>query len=364
MLKHNLPSAQQSEPSLPELSIGPVRIGFPVVQAALSGYSDWPMRVVARRLGASYTVGEVLLDQFIVNVSKGPKVKRFIHVSDEEHPCGAQLMGAEPEQFAAAAVRLAAAGFDVIDINFGCPVRKVLGKCRGGYLLSTPETAVEIVGRVRDAVPPHIPVTVKMRRGMDDTAESRAAVFSIFDGALARGAAAITVHGRTVRQRYQGRSSWEFLAEVKRHAPQSTVLGSGDLFTARDCLAMIARTGVNGVAVARGAIGNPWIFGQVRALAAGLPLPLPPTVHQQREVLAAHFRLAESLYGTARCCGPMCKFGIKYSRMHPQSVPVRDAFAAARRPADWWQVLSGWYADDGPGRTPDCDEASCQQEDR
>ncbi len=120
----------------------------------------------------------MLLDEFIVNVSKGPKLRRFVRVTAEEHPCGAQLMGAEPRQFAAAALRLVAAGFDVIDLNFGCPVRKVLGRCRGGFLLSVPATALEIVSRVRDAVPEPIPVTVKMRRGMDDSAASREAFFS------------------------------------------------------------------------------------------------------------------------------------------------------------------------------------------
>ena len=108
----------------------------------------------------------------------------------------------------------------MIDINFGCPVKKVLGRCRGGFHLSQPEVALEIVRRTRDAVPPHIPVTVKMRRGIDDTAESRDKFFTILDGAFAAGVAAITVHGRTVVQRYIGPSRWEFLREVKQHVGQ------------------------------------------------------------------------------------------------------------------------------------------------
>jgi tRNA-dihydrouridine synthase B len=335
--------------SLPPLRIGPIEIGFPVVQAALSGYSDWPMRVIARRLGASYTLGEVLLDQFVVNVTKGPKAKRFIRVTDEEHPCGAQPMGAVPEQFPPAAQKLVEAGYDVIDLNFACPVKKVLGKCRGGYLLTRPDIALDIVARVRDTVPAHVPVTVKLRRGMDDSPESRQRFFAIFDGAFGLGVAAITVHDRTVRQRYEGRSSWEFLREVKEHAGPRTVLGSGDLFTPRDCLDMIARTGVDGVSVARGAIGNPWIFGQVRALAAGLPV-VPPSLHQQREVIAEHYRLAEPIYGPKFIGGRMRKFGIFYSRLHPRATEVRDAFIAAKTPAEWHAVLDQWYAEDLPGR--------------
>ena len=181
------------------------------------------MRVVARRLGASYALCEVLLDQFVNQV--GPKkADRYLRVTDEEHPVGGEVIGARPEDFGPAAQRLVGCGFDVIDINFGCPVKKVLGRCRGGYLLSQVDTALEIVSRVRDAVPPHIPVTVKMRRGLDDTEVSREKFFRIFDGAYDRGAAAITVHGRTVVQRYVGPSRWDFLAEVKRHAGRASGL--------------------------------------------------------------------------------------------------------------------------------------------
>jgi tRNA-dihydrouridine synthase B len=337
--------------NVPQLRFGSVVIDFPVVQAPLSGYSDWPMRVIAKRLGAAYTVCEVMLDRFIVNVTKGRKAKRFLRVTDDEHPCGAQLMGAVPEEFPPAAQKLVEAGFDVIDLNFACPVKKVLGRCRGGFLLSDPATAIEIVGRVRDVLPPHVPLTIKMRRGMDETQESRDKFFAIFDGAFRLGAAAIAVHGRTVRQRYEGSSSRTFLAEVKRHAGQRTVLGCGDMFTARDCLDLMATTGVDGVSVARGAIGNPWIFEQARALAAGVALP-PPSLHGQRDVIAEHYRLSESLYGPSRCCRVMRKFGIKYARLHPQWREVRDTFVAVRQPPDWQAVLARWYAEDLPGVEP------------
>lgn len=348
---------------LPNLRIGDIALDFPVVQAALSGYSDAAMRVIARRLGASYSICEVLLDQFVLAVKDRVRNKHFMHVADEEHPVGGQLMGANPADFGPAAQRLVRAGFDVVDINFGCPVKKVLGRCRGGFHLSQPDVALEIVRRVRDAVPPGVPVTVKMRRGIDDTPESRERFFTIFDGAWSAGVAAITVHGRTVMQRYNGPSNWQFLAEVKRHAGNRTVLGSGDLFTAADCLAMIRQTGVDGVTVARGAIGNPWIFREARALAAGLPLPDPPSLHEQREIIAEHYRLAEALYGPARCGQQMRKFGIKYSQLHPQAETVRDAFVRIRRSDEIHAVLARWYAEDLPGRRPDC-HADCQSDRR
>jgi nifR3 family TIM-barrel protein len=353
---------------LPNLRLGGIDIGFPVVQAALSGYSDWPMRLIARRQGASYALCEVMLDQFLVTVRENRSRNRhFLHISDDERPVGGQLMGAEPEQFAAGARKLVQAGFDVIDINFGCPVRKVLGRCRGGFHLSQPDVALEIVRRTREAVAADIPVTVKMRRGIDDSTESRDKFFTILDGAFAAGVAGVTVHGRTVVQRYIGPSRWEFLADVKRHVGAAkTILGSGDLFSAQDCIEMMRRTGVDGVTVARGAIGNPWIFSQCRALAMGEALPAPPGLFEQRAVLLEHFRLAEELYGEGRASAHMRKFGIKYAALHPQHLVVRAAFATVKNLNEWRAVLAQWYAEDLPGCYPDpaihrgadCDEAA------
>jgi nifR3 family TIM-barrel protein len=334
------------------VEIGPLKLDFPVVQAALSGYSDWPMRVIAKRLGASYSVCEVMLDQFLVAARKRAKTRHFLHISDEEHPVGGQLMGAEPDQFAEGAGKLVEAGFDVIDINFGCPVKKVLGRCRGGFHLGQPAVALQIVEQTRDIVPDHIPVTVKMRRGIDDSPESRDNFFQILDGAFQLGVAAITVHGRTVEQRYVGASRWEFLKEVKEHAGERTILGSGDLFRAQDCLDMIAQTGVDGVTVARGAIGNPWIFAQARALADGQSLPEPPSLFEQRDVLREHFLLSQSLYGPERCGIVMRKFGIKYAGLHPDYSDVRAEFVKVRDQQGWEVVLNRWYGEDRPGCYP------------
>ena len=164
-----------------------------------------------------------------------------------------------------------------------------------------------------------------------------------------------------MQQRYDGPSRWSFLTEVKRHAGGRTILGSGDLFSAQDCLDMVRETGVDGVTVARGAIGNPWIFQQARALADGRPLPPPPTLHEQREVVREHYRLAEELYGHERCGRLMRKFGIKYSALHPQYQQVRIAFVRAGSLDDWNAVLDRWYADDLPGQYPPR-EVHCGQE--
>ncbi|MFV0444601.1 MAG: tRNA dihydrouridine synthase [Planctomycetaceae bacterium] len=337
------------------LRLGSLSLDAPCVQAALSGYSDWPMRAMARQFGAPYTIHEVMLDRFAREVGGTGRTEHHLRVTDNDHPVGAQLMGSVPADFGPAAQRLMEAGFDVIDINFGCPVRSAVGGCRGGYHLSQPEIAIEIIRRVRDSLPTRVPVTVKMRRGLDDSPLSRDRFFTILDGAFDAGAAAVTIHPRTVEQKYVGPSRWSFLREVKQHAGQRVVVGSGDLFSAPDCLRMLHETGVDGVSIARGAIGNPWIFSQCRALLAGEALPLPPSVADQRIALVRHWKLAVSTYA-GRAINTMRKFAIKYARSHPQYVEVRNAFAAVRTAAEWEQVLAVWYTDDRPGQYPQPDE--------
>lgn len=323
------------------LRIGRFEFEVPVVQAALSGYSDAPMRQIARQLGCPYAVHEVVLDKLVMQ--RGRLQREIFYIPEEDHPVGGQLMGAEPAMFSEAAAVMAARGFDVIDINFGCPVRKVLGRCRGGFLLSDPPTAIEIVRRVREAVPANVPVTVKMRRGIDDSPESERKFFQIFDAALEIGVSGFTVHGRTVEQRYIGPSRWEFLERLRRYAPNVTLLGSGDLFTAEDIVRMLEQTGVDGVTVARGAIGNPWIFSESRALLTGQPLPEPPSVQQQGAVIRRHFKLCEDLHdGDASRI--MRKFGIKYSELHPAAEQVKMAFIRASRRDEWMHVLDEWYS--------------------
>jgi nifR3 family TIM-barrel protein len=329
-------------------SIGNVDIPHPFVQAALSGYSDAPMRRIARMHGAAYTLNEVVLDKLVI--TRGKAQKRVLRpVADDDHPVGGQLMGANPNDFAPAARLLADAGYDIIDINFGCPVRKVLGRCRGGFLLSQPRAALDIVARVLDAVAADRPVTLKMRRGLDDSPESERNFFAILDGAFELGISGVTVHGRTVAQRYVGPSRWSFLKKVKDRVGDRVVLGSGDLFSARACIDMIAETGVDGVTIARGAIGNPWIFRECLALSApGAPeLPEPPSIAEQGETIAAHFGESVRCHGEDRAAALMRKFGIKYSELHPNAREVRDAFIAMRSTADFNAIRARWYDPDG-----------------
>jgi len=323
------------------LRIGKLQFDFPVIQAALSGYSDAPMRVIARRHGAPLCLHEVVLDKLVLN--PGKLRPRILALDPEDHPVGGQIMGADAEQFARAALAMVDAGFDLIDINFGCPVKKVLGRRRGGFLLSEPGAAIKIIKCVRDAVPPDVPVTLKMRSGMDASPASERNFFHILDAAFDAALDAVTVHPRTVKQRYVGPSDWEFLTRVKRRAGDKIILGSGDLYTAGDIRRMFEQTGVDGATAARGCIGNPWIFHETRALLDDGRTLDPPSVVSQGRVIREHFSLSAMAYGEKHAARVMRKFGIKYAELHPDYLAVRDAFVAVRGAADWFMVLDKWY---------------------
>ena len=333
-------------PNISPLRFGAIEIRVPVIQAALSGYSDAPMRKIARKFGCEFVLCEVLLDQFVVAVSK--RKSRLYFADSDEHPIGAQIMGSEPTQFVRAAQRLADEGFDLIDLNFACPVKKVLGRKRGGYLMNDPKMALDIVAAVRANIPDAIPLTLKLRKGFDDSPESRNWFFEILDGAVDLGVCGVTIHGRTVRQRYEGLSDWDFIREAKQHLlernrPDITVIGSGDLFTAEICVQRLSESGVNGLALARGIIGNPWLFREVSAALCRQPKPEPPSLAEQREVLAEHFRLSAELYGESRAATTMRAFGVKYCLLHPCLDQVRQDFVKVKTAADWEGVLEKWY---------------------
>jgi len=325
----------------PALKIGTISLDFPVVLAALAGYSDLPFRKICRSLGAPFATTEVMIDRFLLHESK---LRRFILKSDaDDHPVGGQFMGSDPDLMAQAARVVRDLGFDVVDLNFACPVRKVVSRKRGGYMMTQPEAVLEIVRRVRDAVPDR-PLMLKLRRSFAlDDGESEA-FWIIAQGAFEAGADALCVHARAVAQQYAGRADWNFLSAVKRAFPDKTIIGSGDVSSAAEALRMISETGVDGAAAARGAIGNPWIFRQVRELSAGRPA-LPPTIGEQREVLLRHYALLREHYGGRKGVMTMRHLGIGYARVHPHPKRVRMAFVAVRTEQDLQTVLDTQYPD-------------------
>ena len=333
------------------MQIGPIHLRIPFLQAGLAGYSDRAMRVVARRRGCPYAVTEALLDVIMLNGGEG--LRKSIDIDDEDHPVAGQVMGSEPEQMARAARILHERGYDVIDLNFACPVKKIKNKARGGHMLRDVPRAVAILKAVRDALPPHVPTTVSMRRAFDDTPQAEEEFHRVLETVWEYGYSAARVHARTVEQKYLGRSRWDVLKRLKEQYPDRTILGSGDVFTAEDAVRMLRETGVDAVWIARGAIGNPWVFAQAAALLSqdGKPLTAP-TIHEQRVALEEHFSLSMQIHGEQLAGRRMRKQGIKYARWHPQAAAVKEAFIAVSSLRQWQEVLSRFYGEDGPGVWP------------
>jgi tRNA-dihydrouridine synthase len=251
---------------------------------------------------------------------------------------------------ARAAQLLHAAGYDVIDLNFACPVKKIKNKARGGHMLIDVPRATSIVRAVRDALP-DATLTVSLRRGFDESPESVDRFHQIMETIWSHGFAAVRVHARTVEQKYLGPSRWEFLRRAKQTWPDKTILGSGDVFAAEDVVRMLRETGVDIVWIARGAIGNPWIFTHATQLLRGQAIA-PPTIHQQSDALAEHFGIAMQIHGEQLAGRRMRKMGIKYSRFHPDAAAVKTEFINVRSLRDWTTVLERHYATDGPGAWP------------
>ncbi|QQE11534.1 tRNA-dihydrouridine synthase family protein [Planctomycetota bacterium] len=336
----------------------------PFYQAGLAGYSDYAMRMVARKHGCPYCITEAMLDHFLINGGKGLEAAEL---REDDHPICGQLMGSHADEIAAGAKILDELGYDVIDVNIACPQKKIKRKSRGGHLLSVPDEAIEILKAVADAVGGKRPLTVKMRRAFDDSNQALDGFHQIFQAAIELGYSGVTVHGRTVEQKYIGPSQWESLRKItdqygNEHVrfadtkDQKFIIGgSGDIWQAQDIVNMIEQTGVDVVSVARGCIGNPWIFEQAVALMKGDEerAVRPPTVFEQKQVLLEHFELSMKLYGDKHAARMMRKFGIRFSRHHVQRDAIKAAFIKVQGLEQWQAVLDEFYGVDGEGVSPE-----------
>jgi nifR3 family TIM-barrel protein len=321
-------------------------LDVPFFQASLSGYSDHTMRTFARRFGCPFVLTDVMLAKSAAN----PEVlrKACFRPGDDEHPVGAQILGKTPATMAKAARDLVAAGYDVIDLNFACPAPKVMRKGRGGALLNNPDAVIDILKAVRDAVA--CPVMMKLRIGTGHSTQSQDNFWEIVTRAAGQGADAFVVHGRTVSERYRGKANWDILAEVKKRLPAATIVGSGDVFDPPATVELLKRTGLDGFVVARGAIGNPWIFRDLRCVWEGRPVPPPPDLAEQRLVMLEHLDRVLTGYPEAWGIGYFRKFMIYYVRRHPKRKLVLATLMRAKTRPEVEAGIKTWYA--GPSVDP------------
>lgn len=321
------------------LKLSNLTLNAPFFQAPLSGYSDYAMRRLAIDCGAPLTFAGVMLAKSAIH----PKIlrKQIFLPQEDEHPIGAQILGSEATEMAEAAKKLVRAAYDVIDLNFACPAPKVLRRSRGGFLINQPQRAIEIFRRVRETVT--CPLTIKLRTGFDDSRASQEAFWKIASATSAEGVDALIVHGRSVTQRYKGHADWNILAELKNKLPKTTIIGSGDLFDAGQIMELMRSSRVDGVAIARGAIGNPWIYRDLKAVLNGRPKPSPPSIKEQGEMILKHFDLVCRLYPAVKAVRYLRKFLAAYSKLHPERKKTKLILMAARNKPELLTAINDCY---------------------
>ncbi|MEJ2888636.1 tRNA dihydrouridine synthase DusB [Actinomycetospora aeridis] len=288
------------------LRIGPLELPTPVVLAPMAGITNVAFRRLCREQGAGLYVCEMITARALVE--KHPGTAEMIAFDADEKPRSMQLYGVDPVTIGRAVDRIVDEDLaDHVDLNFGCPVPKVTRRGGGAALPfkrrlfgSIVRTAVEAASRGG------LPLTVKMRVGIDDDH-----VTFLDAGRIAAdaGAASVALHARTASQRYSGHADWDRITQLRDALPATTpVLGNGDIFAASDAVAMMEKTGCDGVVVGRGCLGRPWLFGELEAALAGRPIPTPPTLGEVAEVMRRHVELLIAHHGHHK--------GVRDSRKH------------------------------------------------
>lgn len=270
--------------------IGNVELSAPLVLAPMAGVTDLAFRTICRELGAGYTVTEMVSAKALCYQDR--KTLPLLELGEGEHPAAVQLFGSDEEAMEKAAAKAAEySGADIIDINMGCPMGKIVNNGDGAALMRDPERAGRIVEAVVRAVP--VPVTAKFRRGWDMGSCNCVEFARVLEQA---GVSAVAVHGRTRAQVYGGQADWNCIRQVKE-AVSVPVFANGDIWKPEDAVRILRHTGADGAMIGRGCFGNPWIFRQAAAALAGEPIPPLPSLAERCDTAVRQFELAAEARG-------------------------------------------------------------------
>ena len=297
------------------LKIGNTELPGSVILAPMAGVSDLPFRLLCHEQGADLVCMEMVSAKAIAYRNRN--TRKLMQIDPAERPVSLQLFGSEPELMAEIAKEIEEEPFDILDINMGCPVPKIVGNGEGSALMRDPKLVEQIISKVAGAIKK--PVTVKIRKGFDDAHVNAVEIARIAEGS---GAAAIAVHGRTREQYYSGKADWDIIRQVKE-AVSIPVIGNGDVDSPRKARAMLEETGCDGVMVGRAARGNPWIFRQIREyLINGREEP-KPSLEEVRSMMLRHARMQVEYKGDYTGIREMRKHVSWYTAGLPHSARLR-----------------------------------------
>lgn len=313
------------------MQIGNVTLEAPLMLAPMAGVTDAAFRLICREEGAAFTCTELISSKALCFHDK--KTYSLLRRFPGERPSAVQIFGSDPACMAeAAAIALEETGAQVIDLNMGCPMGKIVNNGDGSALMKDPDLAGRIVEAVNAAVP--VPVTAKIRRGWDMGSCNCVEVAKVLESA---GAAAIAVHGRTRAQMYAGAADWDWIAKVKQavHIP---VMANGDIFRGEDAPRILARTGADIAMVGRGALGNPWIFAQCKAALEGRPIPDLPPLEQRCDAAVRQFEMAAAVKGEKIACLEARKQYAWYLKGVPRAGHFKEQIVRITTLADVYRI--------------------------